>query len=79
MEAAAIIESVIVSDRPQIDGRRHIHERHIDSAGRHHDYFWMAEPGLDTALILADRAAALPNQILRRLEDKETQNGLYAS
>jgi hypothetical protein len=74
----SIVSSSILEDRVQIDGRRHIHERHVDSAGTTYDYFWMAEADLDTSDILAARAAGLPDQILRQLENREVGNGIYA-
>ena len=73
-----IISFEIIADSTQIDGRRHIREQHTDSAGHVHEFCWMAEPEQDTAPILSARAAILPNQILRQIEDLEVGNGLYS-
>lgn len=55
----SIIASIIVSDAPQIDGRRAIVERHTDHAGIAHDVFYLAEHDADAAALLPTRAAQM--------------------
>ena len=60
---ATIVSSVVVSDSPQIDGRRWIHERHTDSLGATYDYWWMAEIGAVDTQFLATHAGQLLSQL----------------
>jgi len=56
----AIVSSSIIEDAAQIDGRRHIRERHIDHLGVAHFRLYMANAGVNVAPWLAATAAALP-------------------
>ena len=56
--------SLIISDTIQIDGRRHIIERHVDDFGITHDYFYMAESNTDVNAIMTARVATLEAQLV---------------
>lgn len=55
----SIVSSVIVSDRPQTDGRRFIRERHTDHLGDTHDAAYLAEVDTDEDAVMAVRAAKI--------------------
>ena len=73
-----IVTSTILSDRRQIDDRRHIHERHVDSTGRHHDCHWLAEERADVARIMRNRVPAIESQLARRAAEDVEREGLEA-
>lgn len=54
-----IVNSIILEDRSQVDGRRHICERHTDHLGLHYCYAYMAASGFNASQALADRVATL--------------------
>lgn len=58
-----IVTSTIIEDSPQIDGRRAIRERHIDSHGNAHDVDYLAEADADVESILATHAAGVAAQL----------------
>ena len=47
-----LLESKIVSDIPQIDGRRSIQEQHTHDTGVIEDVFYLAEPNDDVEMLL---------------------------
>ena len=55
----AIVASVIVEDRAQIDGRRSIIERHTDHLGVPQMLHYLAESGADVNAAMLARVAAL--------------------
>lgn len=69
-----IVNSEIISDSPQSDGRRHIRERHTESDGVFHDIVYMAEEGQNITSILPLRAiqieASLMEKELRENEEE---------
>lgn len=58
-----IVSSEIVADQVQIDGRRHVQERHVDHLGQVLDVFYMAEAAADTSVALQARVAVLEAQL----------------
>jgi hypothetical protein len=53
------MQSTIIEDRPQTDGRRAVRERHVDDFGVEHFVVYMAESGADVEAILPSRAAQI--------------------
>ena len=51
----SIVASVIVEDSPQVDGRRHIAEKHTDHVPRDHFVRYRAAAGLDVNAVMLDR------------------------
>ena len=74
-----IVSSQIVEDSPQIDGRRWVREVHTDDAGLMHEFAYLAEAASNVSAIMAARAADLPDQLLRSIEDQEFGNGIFTS
>ena len=64
---ATIIESVVVEDSVQADGRRCIRERYTDSLGSIYEVTYLAEAEQDVTTILLTRA----QQILEQVERQE--------
>lgn len=64
---ASISSSTIIEDAVQVDGRRHVRERHVDNMGMPHDVFYIAEAEADVSAMLPIRAA----QIVEQLEAAE--------
>lgn len=52
-----IVNSIIVSSQLQADGRSYVAERHTDQNGKTYDAVYLADSGMDTAAVLAARAA----------------------
>lgn len=69
-----IVESAIVWDLPQIDGRRFIRERHVDDKGVEYFFDYMAEEKEDSSVILPERVSTLE----RALADAEAQRAALA-
>lgn len=58
-----IVSSIIVEDRAQADGRRHVRERHTDHVGGTHDAVYLAESGADAEAVMAARVANIEAQL----------------
>ena len=58
-----IVNSEILGDNTQIDGRRHIQERHTDHVGGFHLTSYMAGLGDDVTLALPIRAGQITTQL----------------
>lgn len=58
-----ITSSSIIAVRPQIDGRSYVTERHIASDGRQIDREYLADVGLDTSAVMAQRAANIQAEL----------------
>lgn len=70
----SIVSSTIIEDRPQIDGRRHICERHTDHTGRVHDIRYMAATADNVNTFMANRVATLESQLANgELNDNEAR------
>jgi hypothetical protein len=54
-----IVKSTITEDRQQVDGRRSIHEVHVDHLGEHYAVDYIAESGDDVQASLTARAAQI--------------------
>ena len=63
----SIVQSEILEDSVQTDGRRYIREMHIDDAGVEREFIYMAETETDIALVMQERAAYL-NETLNFVE-----------
>lgn len=61
-----IVSSQIVLDHQQVDGRRHVQERHIDHRGVVNNVFYLAEPGADANTALNARVPVLTQQLRER-------------
>lgn len=59
----AIVNSQIVEDSPQADGRRHVRERHTDHVGGIWRVAYMAEESADVNATMAARVPVLEAQI----------------
>lgn len=57
--AATIVSSEVVSDVAQADGRRSLHERHVDSTGQEYVFHMLVSGDFDAVAALAARAAGL--------------------
>ena len=60
---AFIVASQIVEDATQVDGRRHIVERHTETDGTIHEFRWTAEVGQDATAGLAARATYIDSKL----------------
>lgn len=58
-----VVSSQIVEDRPQIDGRRSVRERHVDHIGREIFISYLAAQSANAAQIMADRVAQLSDMV----------------
>jgi hypothetical protein len=58
-----ILTSQIIRDLPQVDGRSYITERHVDHNGKSYDVEYLADVGLDTALVMQLRADKIGAEI----------------
>lgn len=58
-----IISSKVVEDQPQVDGRRSIHELHVDHLGEIYDVFYMAAEKDDVSAVLATRATQIEDDL----------------
>jgi hypothetical protein len=58
-----IITSQIIRELPQADGRSYITERHVDHNGKSYDVEYLADAGLDTALVMQLRADKIGAEI----------------
>lgn len=67
-----IISSEIISDIPQVDGRRDVTERHTYSDGATQDINYLADADLDALFIASQRAINI-NQELDRKEREVTE------
>lgn len=61
-----IVNSVIVSQTPQLDGSLSIREQHTDHTGHVYDVSYFCPVGLSPESIMADRATNLGAEIDRR-------------
>jgi uncharacterized protein YciI len=59
----AITSSQILEDRAQVDGRRHVRERHTDHLTRQHDVTYMAAAGADVNATMTARVATIEAQL----------------
>lgn len=59
----AIISSVLLEDRAQIDGRMMRHEQHTDNYWTVIDVFYLGEPGSNGVTIMQARVADLNQQL----------------
>lgn len=59
----SIVNSEILEDRAQVDGRRHVRERHTDHLGQTYEVSYMAEAGADVAATMAARVPILEAQL----------------
>lgn len=59
----SIVSSIIVEDRAQAGGRRHVREVHTDHVGAVHHVVYMAEAGANANTALAARVASIEAQI----------------
>lgn len=59
-----IVQSTYTEGAPQADGRRWVHERHVDTAGMPYEFEWLGAQ--DAALVVAARAATLNEQLAVR-------------
>jgi hypothetical protein len=75
--ALSIASSEATVEPPQIDGRRFVAERHTDSGGSVHEFRYLSDVGTDAEAVMAERAAVLPDRILRAAEDKEMSHGVF--
>jgi hypothetical protein len=57
-----IVSSETISVTLQIDGRRQVHEVHVDADGQQYCRAWLAEPGEDLDAARAAYAARLAEQ-----------------
>jgi hypothetical protein len=57
-----LLESKIVSDIPQIDGRRSIQEQHTHDTGAIEDVFYLAEPNDDVEMLLTIHAQRIEQE-----------------
>lgn len=62
----AIVSSTIIEDAPQVDGRRHVCERHVDHAGLVHFVRYIAERLADVSAAMASRVAAIEAELKER-------------
>src|SRR3990167_5527253 len=67
-----IVSSTIISDARQQDGRRWVHERHVDHVGLEIDVTWLCDQDADTAVALTARVPHLD----RALRETEIANNL---
>lgn len=72
----AITSSTIIEDRAQIDGRRWITERHVDSQGQSYFVVYMADAGLDAQAEMANRVAAFAARLKQNEIDREIAKAL---
>jgi hypothetical protein len=59
----AIVQSRLVEDRAQVDGRRQVWEQHVDQLGVAHDVFYMAEKGDDAVATMQARVPLVEAQL----------------
>jgi len=59
----SISNSTIVEDRVQVDGRRHVRERHTDHLAATHDVPYMAEAGANATTTMNNRVASIEAQL----------------
>lgn len=62
----AITSSEITEDVVQVDGRRHVCERHVDHAGLIHFIRYMAEAAANISEIMAARVASIEAELKER-------------
>ena len=62
----SITSSVIIEDQSQVDGRRHVRERHTDHLGVFHFVSYVAASGFDATTALAATAVSLVTQLRER-------------
>lgn len=60
----AVVSSVIIEDHAQVDGRRHVRERHTTDLGDVIDVQYVAEADADVEASLAPRAAQIEAQLV---------------
>lgn len=61
-----IVESTIIEDAPQKDGRRYVTELHVDDEGKEHRVMYLAESKANVEEMLPARAAQISAQIEER-------------
>ena len=59
----AIVSSVLVENRVQVDGRLMRHEQHMDADGSVLDVFYVGDAGSDGNAIMLDRVPVLNQQM----------------
>lgn len=59
----SITNSTILEDRVQLDGRRHVRERHTDHLGTQHHVAYMAESGANATTTMTARVAQLESAL----------------
>lgn len=57
-----IVNSTIIEDRAQVDGRRFVRERHTDNLGAIQEVSYLAEAGADVNAAMTARVATLDAQ-----------------
>ena len=62
----AITSSTIIEDIAQVDGRRHVCERHVDHAGLIHFIRYMAEAAANISATMAARVASIEAELKER-------------
>lgn len=59
-----IVSSTFTPDaHRQVDGRRYVIERHVDSTGQEHQFVYLADDTMDPAAIMAARVAQIDEQL----------------
>lgn len=66
-----IVSSRIISESVEADGRRLVHELHIDSDGHEWQVTYVAEADADTKATLQDRVPRLNQQIANRAAERK--------
>lgn len=67
-----IVESTVIEDSRQVDGRRHVREVHVDDVGVEHHVTYLAESKADVNAMLPIRAAQIDEQISQRQADEQS-------
>lgn len=62
----SIVNSTIIEDRVQADGRRCVRERHVDHLGRAHDATYKAASGANVAAAMAARVVKIDAMLVER-------------
>lgn len=61
-----ITDSSYTEESPQADGRRWVHERHVDNLGRPLSFDYLADEGVNPATVIAARAERLNAEFAAR-------------
>lgn len=74
-----IVSSEITHDDPQVDGRRYIHERHVDDRDREYIFIYLADADWDAEASLTARVPPLDEQIRQQDELAQAEEGQAAT